>query len=65
MRGVILDVGVTTGEVNEGAQVETQVDAVAETTGNAIKTVTADQGYAYGKVYGGLQRRRIDPAIPA
>ena len=27
--------------------------------------VTADAGYAYAKVYGGLERRRIDPLIPA
>ena len=27
--------------------------------------ITADAGYAYGKVYGGLERRRIDPLIPA
>jgi hypothetical protein len=27
--------------------------------------VTADQGYAYGKVYGGLERRGVDPLIPA
>ena len=31
----------------------------------AIATVTADAGYAYAKVYGGLERRGIDPLIPA
>jgi hypothetical protein len=30
-------------------------------TGTPVKTVTADAGYAYGKVYGDLERRRIDP----
>jgi hypothetical protein len=30
-----------------------------------VKTVTADAGYAYGKVYGELERRGIDPVIPA
>jgi hypothetical protein len=30
-----------------------------------VKTVTADAGYAYGKVYGDLERRGIDPVIPA
>jgi hypothetical protein len=39
--------------------------ATAATTGTAIKTITADQGYAYGKVYGALERRGIDPVIPA
>ena len=42
-----------------------QVDAVAATTGAPVKVATADQGYAYGKVYGGLERRGIDPVIPA
>lgn len=65
VRGVILDVEVTTGETNEGSAIEGQVDAVAATTGNAIKIVTADQGYAYGKVYGALERRGIEPVILA
>lgn len=63
--GVVLDVEVTTGEANEGDHILPQVDAVAVATGNSVKTATADQGYAYGKVYGGLERRGIDPLIPA
>ena len=65
VRGVILDVEVTTGEANEGGEIAGQADAVAATTGVAIKTITADQGYAYGKVYDALERRGIDPVIPA
>jgi hypothetical protein len=34
-------------------------------TGLAIKTVTADAGYAYAKVYGALERRGIRTLIPA
>jgi hypothetical protein len=63
--GVVLDVEVTTGQANEGDHILPQVDAIAVTTGAPVKTVTADQGYAYGKVYGGLERRGIDPVIPA
>lgn len=63
--GVVLDVEVTTGQANEGDHVLPQVDAVAATTGTSVKVATADQGYAYGKVYGGLERRGIDPVIPA
>lgn len=63
--GVILDVEVTTGEANEGDHILPQVDAVAAVTGSPVKVVTADQGYAYGKVYGGLETRGIDPVIPA
>jgi len=64
-RGVVLDVEVTTGEVNEGELIEAQVDAVQEITDSTISTVTADAGYSYAKVYGGLERRGIDPLIPA
>ena len=63
--GVVLDVEVTTGEANEGDHILSQVDAVAATTGTPVKTVTADQGYAYGEVYGGPERRGVDPVIPA
>jgi hypothetical protein len=61
----VLDVEVTTGEANEGDHVLARADAVVATTGTPIKVATADQGYAYGKVYGGLERRGIDPVIPA
>jgi Transposase DDE domain len=64
-RGVVLDVEATTGEANEGDTIESQVDEVRQTSGNEIKAVTADAGYAYAKVYGGLERRGIDPLIPA
>jgi hypothetical protein len=63
--GVVLDVEVTTGETNEGEMVEAQVDEIESTTANDIKTVTADAGYAYAKVYSALERRGIDALIPA
>jgi hypothetical protein len=56
---------VTTGEKNEGEMLTPQVDEVKATTGVDIKTVTADAGYAYAKVYGALERRSIDALIPA
>jgi IS5 family transposase len=46
--GVVLDVEVTTGEINEGQEILARLDAVAATTGAPIGTVTADAGYAYG-----------------
>lgn len=65
VRGVIVDVEVTTGETNEGQVVIERIDATAATIGQKAKTVTADAGYAYGKVYGDLERRGIDAVIPA
>lgn len=63
-RGVILDVEVTTGELNEGQHIVEQVDRTAERTGTAVTTVTADAGYAYGKVYGAMEERNIHAVIP-
>lgn len=62
--GVVLDVEVTTGEVNEGEQMLARLDAAATTTGAPIATVTADAGYAYGKIFGGLEDRNIAAVIP-
>jgi hypothetical protein len=63
--GVVLDVEVTTGQANEGDSILAQVDAVAVTTGMPVVVGATDQGYAYDKVYGGLERRSADPVIPA
>jgi transposase len=62
--GVVLDVEVTTGETNEGQVLMERLDATAATKGVAIKTATADAGYAYAKVFGGLERRSIEAVIP-
>jgi transposase len=62
--GVILDVEVTTGEVNEGQAILDRLDAVAALTGTEIGTVTADAGYAYAKVFAGLEARTITAVIP-
>lgn len=62
--GVVLDVEVTTGETNEGEELLARLDAVEETTGAEIATVTADAGYAYAKIFGGLERRGIAGVIP-
>jgi hypothetical protein len=63
-RGVILDVKVTTGELNEGRIVASRIDATIDTTGLPIPFATADAGYAYAKVYGALERRGIAAVIP-
>jgi transposase len=63
--GVVLDVEVTTGEMNEGQVILDRLDKVADTTGAAIKTATADAGYAYAKVFAGMEQRAIQAVIPA
>jgi transposase len=62
--GVVLDVEVTTGETNEGQVLIERLDATVATTGVPIRTATADAGYAYAKVFGGLERRGIEAVIP-
>jgi transposase len=64
LSGVVLDVEVTTGEVNEGQAILERLDATAATTGTPIGTVTADAGYAYAKVFAGLEAREITGLIP-
>lgn len=65
LTGVVLDVEVTTGEVNEGEPFLARMDAIKDLTGTAIRTVTADAGYAYAKLYAGLEARDIEAVIPA
>jgi IS5 family transposase len=64
VRGVVLDVAITTGEINEGQVIIERIDEAAATTGVPIKTVTADAGYSYAKVYAGLERRNVSAVIP-
>jgi hypothetical protein len=40
---------------------ETQVEAITATTGEAVMRATADAGYDYGRIYGGLERRVFKP----
>jgi hypothetical protein len=63
--GVVIEVDVTIGETNEGEELLARLDAAEKTTGVKIETVTADAGYAYAKIYGGLERREIAAIIPA
>ncbi|CDX25005.1 transposase (fragment) [Mesorhizobium plurifarium] len=65
LRGVVLDVVVTTGEINEGQMIVERIDAAERTTGLAVRTVTADAGYAYAKVFAAFENRGIDALIPA
>ncbi len=54
-------VAAATGEVNERNVIEDQVDEVRRISRKRVGTAAADAGYACG----GLERRGIDPAVPA
>jgi IS5 family transposase len=63
--GVVLEVGVTTGQTNEGQELLARLDAAAQTSGSAIRVATADAGSAYAKAFAGLEARDIEAIIPA
>lgn len=62
--GVVVDVIITTGERNEGEMIPDQIQRIEGNIGKKIETLTADAGYAYGKVYGHLEENNIDAIIP-
>lgn len=62
--GVVIDVDLTTGEINEGTKLIETIERVATMTGKPIKRVTADKGYAHAVNYGKLECRGIDAVIP-
>lgn len=61
---MIVDIAVTTGETNEGAELVPAIEPIEALTGVHVATATADAGSAYAKVYGALERRRTDAVIP-
>ena len=63
--GVIVDVDVTTGKVNEGTHLIAQVERVIENTGVVPSVVTADAAYGLSENYRILERMGIEPVIPA
>lgn len=64
LRGVILDVEITSGEINEGDYLLPGLDAAADIIGAPIKIATADAGYSYAKVFAGLEEREIEGIVP-
>ena len=62
--GIVVDIIVTAGDVNEGDLVGPHLDHVGELTGRKPKTITADAGYAYAKVFSMAEQRGINAVIP-
>jgi transposase len=61
--GVVTDVAVTTGEANEGEQLLEQIERVEATTGQTVRTVTADRAYSSARNYAALEARETDAVI--
>lgn len=62
--GVIVDVELTTGEVNEGKKLIEVFERIEELTEQKIKRITADATYGHPVNYGKLEECGIDAVIP-
>ena len=62
--GIVVDVELTTGEVNEGTKLIDIVESVEEVTGKKVECVTGDTGYAHPKNYQALEDRGTQAIIP-
>ena len=62
--GILIDVELTTGEINEGTKLTETIERVEGMTGKPIKPVTADKGYSHSVNYRELDKRGIDAVIP-
>lgn len=63
--GVVVSVITTTGAVNESSVFLDQVEEIQTSLDRTPTCMTADAGYAYAKIYRGLEARGIIPVIPA
>lgn len=62
--GVVVDVGVTTGEASEGGGLLDRIEEIEVATGRRIGTLTADAGYAHSANYAALEARGTTAVIP-
>lgn len=61
--GILIDVDLTTGEINEGKKLIETIERIECVTEKPIKQVTADKGYAHSVNYRELEKRGIDAVI--
>lgn len=62
--GILIDVDLTTGEINEGTKLVETIERIECITAKPIKHVTADKGYSHSVNYRELGKRGIDAVIP-
>lgn len=62
--GIVVDVDVTTGQVNEGKQLPEQLQRIEANIGRKPETVTADASYAHGANYQHLEQQQVEAIIP-
>jgi len=62
--GVVVDIEVTTGEINEGKEFISQIERVDKTVGKKPTIVTCDKTYGSGSNYSTLEKLNITAVIP-
>jgi transposase len=62
--GILIDIDLTTGEINEGTKLVEVIERIEIVTAKTIKHVTADKGYAHSINYKALEQRGTDAIIP-
>jgi IS5 family transposase len=63
-KGIVIDVAVTTCQINEGNHLPEQLQRIKATTGLNPQRITADSGYAHGHVLQRLEQMGLEPIIP-
>ena len=62
--GILIDIDLTTGEINEGTKLIEVIERIETLTDKTIKHITADKGYAHSVNYKALEQRGTDAIIP-
>jgi transposase len=62
--GVLVDINLTTGEINEGTKLIEVIERIETITARPVKCVTADKGYAHSANYHALEQRGTEAIIP-
>jgi len=63
--GVVVDIGIVTGEEHDTTRFRERIDAMATTLGRRPGRITADKAYGTGQVYAALEKRETDYVIPS
>lgn len=62
--GVVLEVGIVTGEAHDTGRFNERIDAITTTPGVAPGRITAGAAHGVGRGFAALEDRRIDAVIP-
>ena len=64
LAGVVVDMGIVTGEEHDAGRFDERQEAIEATLGVAPGRITADRLYGIGRIYAALEDRVIEAVIP-